>query len=129
MKVSTSLQAEGLTISGLVVDGAPIQSEHATVEVKPGSEARVDWLVAVTHAGEAKLKVEARGDKYADAMEKSFTVYEHGIEKFVSRSGKMRGGQRRRHSRYPAARRAEPRRLRFRSLPVWPSRCWMLCHT
>jgi hypothetical protein len=24
-------------------------------------------------------------------MEKSFTIYEHGIEKFVSRSGKMRG--------------------------------------
>ena len=24
-------------------------------------------------------------------MEKTFTVYEHGIEKFISRSGKMRG--------------------------------------
>jgi uncharacterized protein YfaS (alpha-2-macroglobulin family) len=51
----------------------------------------VDWLVAVTEAREAKLKVEARGDRYADAMEKTFTVYEHGVEKFVSRSGKMRG--------------------------------------
>ncbi len=34
---------------------------------------RVDWLVAVKHASEAKLKVEARGSKYADAMEKTFT--------------------------------------------------------
>src|SRR4030095_853946 len=34
---------------------------------------------------------EARADKYADAMEKTFTVYEHGVEKFISRSGKMRG--------------------------------------
>jgi hypothetical protein len=59
--------------------------------VKPGAEARVDWLVAVTTAGEAKLKVEARAVKFADAMERTFTVYEHGIEKFVSRSGKMRG--------------------------------------
>jgi len=45
----------------------------------------------VKHASEAKLKVEARGGKYADAMEKTFTVFEHGIEKFVTRSGKMRG--------------------------------------
>src|SRR6185503_15559236 len=43
------------------------------------------------HASEAKLRVEARGSKYADAMEKTFTIFEHGIEKFVSRSGKMRG--------------------------------------
>ena len=63
---------------------------QSTLEVKPGAEARVDWLVAVTAAGEARLKVESRGEKYADAMEKSYTVYEHGIEKFVSRSGKMR---------------------------------------
>ena len=45
----------------------------------------------MNHASEAKLKVEARGSKYADAMEKNFTVFEHGIEKFVTRSGKMRG--------------------------------------
>jgi len=61
------------------------------VQIKANSEARVDWLVDVKHASEAKLKVEARGGKYADAMEKTFTVFEHGIEKFVTRSGKMRG--------------------------------------
>ena len=117
LKVSTSLQAEGLTISRLLVDGAPIQSEHATVEVKPGSEARVDWLVAVTHAGEAKLKVEARGDKYADAMEKSFTVYEHGIEKFVSRSGKMRADGVAVALDIPAARRADTTTLTVQVAP------------
>src|SRR4029078_9697943 len=42
---------------------------------------------------DAKLKVVARGAKYADAMEKTFTVYEHGIEKFVARSGKLRGDE------------------------------------
>jgi len=47
--------------------------------------------VNVAQTGDAKLKVEARGEKYADAMEKTYAVYEHGIEKFVSRSGKMRG--------------------------------------
>jgi alpha-2-macroglobulin len=84
MRVSPALSAEGVTIQG--TRGAP-----QAVEVKPNSETRVDWQVAVTHASEAKLKVEARGTKYADAMEKSFTIFEHGIEKFVSRSGKMRG--------------------------------------
>src|SRR6266480_3173399 len=91
MRVAPSLNAEGLTVSGMVVDGQPVKGEQAPVEVKANSEARVDWLVNVAQAGDAKLKVEVRGGKYADAMEKSFTVYEHGIEKFVSRSGKMRG--------------------------------------
>lgn len=81
MSVRPALEAEGVTVSG----------EPATVEVKANSETRVDWRVDVTHASEARLKVEARGGQYADAMEKRFTIFEHGIEKFVSRSGKMRG--------------------------------------
>ena len=91
MRVAPKLDAEGLTVSGLIVEGKPVTGQAGPVEVKPNSETRVDWLVNVTHASEAKLKVEARGDKYADAMEKNFTIYEHGIEKFISRSGKMRG--------------------------------------
>lgn len=91
MRIASSLVAEGLTVSGIVVDGKPVKGEQGPVEVKANSEARVDWLVSVTHASDARLKVEARGDKYADAMEKTFTIYEHGIEKFISRSGKMRG--------------------------------------
>jgi uncharacterized protein YfaS (alpha-2-macroglobulin family) len=91
MQVMPSLHAEGLTVSGLLIDGKPVKGEQAPVEVKANDETRVDWLVSATSANEAKLKVEARADKYADAMEKTYTVYEHGIEKFVSRSGKMRG--------------------------------------
>jgi len=84
MRVSPALNAEGVTL----------QQANATqpaVEVKANSERRVDWQVVVTHASEAKLKVEARGAQFTDAMEKTFTIFEHGIEKFVSRSGKMRG--------------------------------------
>ncbi|HEX5889351.1 MAG TPA: alpha-2-macroglobulin family protein, partial [Pyrinomonadaceae bacterium] len=81
MSVKPAMQAEGVTVSG----------EPGIVEVKANSEARVDWRVDVTHASEARLKVEARGGQYADAMEKRFTIFEHGIEKFVSRSGKLRG--------------------------------------
>ncbi len=91
MTVTPALDAEGLSVTGLLIDGKPVNSMQAPVEVKANSETRVDWLVAVNHASEAKLKVEARGTKYADAMEKKFTIFEHGIEKFISRSGKMRG--------------------------------------
>ena len=91
MRVASSLAAQGLTVSGIIVDGKPVKGEQGPVEVKANSEARVDWLVNVAQTGDAKLKVESRGEKYADAMEKTYTVYEHGIEKFVSRSGKMRG--------------------------------------
>ncbi|HET8783117.1 MAG TPA: alpha-2-macroglobulin family protein, partial [Pyrinomonadaceae bacterium] len=85
MRVSPALTADGLTLQ-------QVNAKQPAVEVKANSETRVDWQVVVTHASEAKLKVEARGAKYADAMEKTFTIFEHGIEKFVSRSGKMRGG-------------------------------------
>ena len=84
MRVSPALTADGLTLQ-------QANPKQPAVEVKANSETRVDWQVVVTHASEAKLKVEARGAKYADAMEKTFTIFEHGIEKFVSRSGKMRG--------------------------------------
>lgn len=91
MTVSTSIAAQGVTVTGLVHDGVPVKGESGPVTVQPNSEARVDWRVAVNQPGDAKLKVIARGAKYADAMEKTFTVYEHGIEKLVSRSGKLRG--------------------------------------
>lgn len=91
VRVAPALHAEGLTVAGQIVGGRPLKDAAQPVEVKPNGEARVDWLVNVTHASDAKLKVEARGGTYADAMEKSFTIYEHGIEKFVARSGKLRG--------------------------------------
>ena len=91
MSVMPALNAEGLSVTGLLIDGKPVNSPQTPVEIKANSEARVDWLVAVKHASEAKLQVEARSTNYTDAMEKTFTVFEHGIEKFVTRSGKMRG--------------------------------------
>src|SRR6185312_4796954 len=59
--------------------------------VPANGEARADWVVKITEPGEATLKVTVRGGKYADAMEKSYTAYEHGIEKFIAKSGKARG--------------------------------------
>lgn len=117
MTVLPSLSAEGLTVSGLLVEGKPVESEQGRIEVKPGSETRVDWLVTVSHASEAKLKVEARGNEYADAMEKTYAVYEHGIEKFVSRSGKMRSAEVAVTLNIPHARRADSTTLSVQIAP------------
>src|SRR6266545_4318524 len=117
MHVDSSLTAAGLTVSGLVIDGKPAKGEQGPVDVKANSESRVDWLVAVREPGEAKLKVEARGEKFADAMEKTLTVYEHGIEKFVSRSGKMRAGSVAIKLDIPRERRPETTTLTVRIAP------------
>jgi uncharacterized protein YfaS (alpha-2-macroglobulin family) len=66
--------------------------EPATnLRVPANGESRADWPLKIAEPGEVKLKVTARGGKYADAMEKTFTAYEHGIEKFIAKSGKARG--------------------------------------
>lgn len=93
MTVAPSLNAEGVIVSGLVIDGKPVKGEQRSVAVAAKSEQRVDWLVSVPQPGNAKLKVTARSDKFADAMEKSFIVHEHGIEKFLAKAGKMRGDE------------------------------------
>jgi alpha-2-macroglobulin len=117
MTVMPALNADGLSVTGLLIDGKPVNSAQTPIEVKANSEARVDWLVAVNHASEAKLKVEARGSKYADAMEKNFTIFEHGIEKFVSRSGKMRGDSVAIKLDIPKERRADSTKLTVQIAP------------
>jgi alpha-2-macroglobulin len=64
----------------------------APLKVPANGEARADWVLKISQPGDVKLKVTAHGGDYADAMEKTITAYEHGIEKFISKSGKARGG-------------------------------------
>jgi hypothetical protein len=61
------------------------------VSVPANGEARADWKCEVKSPGEVKLKVTGRGGKYSDAMEKTYLAYEHGIEKFLTKAGKVRG--------------------------------------
>jgi uncharacterized protein YfaS (alpha-2-macroglobulin family) len=84
--------AETLTVTPQI-DAAGMELENAArspVSVRAGGEARVDWTVHPRKPGEIKLKVTGRGGRFSDAMEKSFTVYEHGIDKFLAVSGKSR---------------------------------------
>ncbi len=82
MPAKVSLDASGLDVAHV---DSPI-----TLTVPPNGETRADWTATVKSPGDVKLKVTAHNDKYADAMEKTFTAYEHGIEKFISKSGKTR---------------------------------------
>jgi uncharacterized protein YfaS (alpha-2-macroglobulin family) len=81
LKVSVELAAEGLEI----------KSQTVSLQVPANGSARADWRAQARKAGAAKLKVTARGGGFADAMEKPFPVYEHGIDKLVAKSGKVRG--------------------------------------
>ncbi len=98
--VRPSLDVEGLTLSGRV------NGDATTVDVPANGETRVDWAVVAEHAGPAMLRVTGRGGAHNDAMEKSFTVYEHGIDKLVARSGKLRGTEALVRLDLPSARRA-----------------------
>jgi uncharacterized protein YfaS (alpha-2-macroglobulin family)/tetratricopeptide (TPR) repeat protein len=91
LRVTPALDAKGVDVTALFENGKPVKGEVGPREVPANGEARQDWYVRVSSPGEAKLKVTARGSKFADAMEKTFPVYEHGIEKFISKSGKVRG--------------------------------------
>lgn len=89
--VQPNLLASGVVVTGLFKNGKAVKGEQGPVTVPANGEARVDWVVSATNAGEAKLKAMAGNKTYADAMENYYTIYEHGIEKFVAKSGKMRG--------------------------------------
>lgn len=118
LRATPELSAEGLTVSGLIVDGKLNHAgAPAPVEVKANGETRVDWLVNVEHAGAAKLKVTARGEKYSDAMENRFSVYEHGIEKFIAKSGKLRANEALVRLDIPAARKPESTQLTVNITP------------
>jgi hypothetical protein len=91
MSVKPTLDADGLVITGLVKNGKLVKGKVGTVKVPANSEVRIDWQVYVKRPGDARLRVTARGKNQSDAMEKTFIVHDHGIEKFIARSGKMRG--------------------------------------
>ena len=83
MTVQPALELGGV-LSNIKLDPA------AALKVPANGEARADWTLKISQPGDVKLKVTARGGGFADAMEKTFIAYEHGIEKFISKSGKTR---------------------------------------
>ncbi|HJQ40959.1 MAG TPA: MG2 domain-containing protein [Thermoanaerobaculia bacterium] len=81
MRVEPKLDVEGLTLN---------MTTNTPQLVPAHGEARYDWSVVADRPGPVKLRVSGRSARYADGMEKSFTVYEHGIDKLIARAGKTR---------------------------------------
>ncbi|MDD2709479.1 MAG: alpha-2-macroglobulin family protein [Verrucomicrobiae bacterium] len=95
----------------------PADARAATVKAPANGEARVDWILKPSRAGVAKLKVTARADACADAMEKSYEIHEHGIEKFAVKAGKVRGESALIKLEIPRERRKETTRLQVQISP------------
>ena len=94
MIVRPSLNAQGLKVLGYIDrSGKSVKGKIGPTKVPAHGERRVDWLVSVTQAGHAKIRVSAKSSQQGDAMEKSFIIHEHGVEKFLAASGKMRGSE------------------------------------
>ena len=93
LEVKNNLEADGLIISGTgIKDGMVEKGQRAgSVTVPANGEVREDWAIYVKNPGTARLKVTAISGKYSDAMEKSYPVHEHGIERFLTKAGKVRG--------------------------------------
>ncbi len=90
MTVRPELNAEGISVSARLQDGRKV-SKNAAVEIAAKGEQRVDWYVSAQRPGEARIRVTAAGKTHADAMEKTYRVHEHGVEKLIAKSGKMTG--------------------------------------
>jgi uncharacterized protein YfaS (alpha-2-macroglobulin family) len=93
LEVKNNLEADGLIISGVgIKDGMVVKGQRAaSVTVPANGEVREDWAIYVKNPGTARLKVTAISGKYTDAMEKTYPVHEHGIERFLTKAGKVRG--------------------------------------
>ena len=70
LDVTSKLEADGLVISGIHsgTNGIVKGEQAASVKVQPNGEARIDWAVSVLKSGTARLKVQAKGGQYGDAM-------------------------------------------------------------
>ncbi|HVT02538.1 MAG TPA: alpha-2-macroglobulin family protein [Thermoanaerobaculia bacterium] len=106
--INPSLDAQGIEVRGAT--GA------AAVTVPANGEKRVDWTVAATVPGSARLRVTGRGEE-SDAMERSIPIYDHGIERRLTRSGKTRGDDTIVSIDIPAARRKNGTRLVVQATP------------
>jgi uncharacterized protein YfaS (alpha-2-macroglobulin family) len=108
IKVNPSLDAEGITI----------KNRAQPISILARGEARVDWAADAMQPGRAKLKVTAIAGNHSDAMEKNFIVHEHGIEKFIAKSGKLRSDDFSIHLNIPKERKAGSTSL---SVDITPS--------
>ncbi len=83
VKVSLAMKGKTLTAEGAL---------ERTVEIGAKSEHRVDWLVKVRESGEAELMMKALCSQESDAMRMTFPVLSYGINKIVTETNVIHGG-------------------------------------
>ncbi len=112
-EVTAKLILTGDTLSCLVPD-------EVTIQVPSHGESRVDWRVKALKEGKATIQMQALTDEESDAMEMSFPVYVHGIEKRISISGHIPSTTKHKTFRItiPEERRKEASRLEIRYSPT-----------
>ncbi|MGI9430333.1 MAG: MG2 domain-containing protein [Bythopirellula sp.] len=90
------------------------------VEVEAGGEQRVDWRVKVAREGLATIRMSALTDTESDAMQLSFPVHVHGMQKTDSYTGVVRpsASSAQFSISIPEARRPEQTRLELRYTPT-----------
>ncbi|HTG45377.1 MAG TPA: alpha-2-macroglobulin family protein, partial [Verrucomicrobiae bacterium] len=108
LTMNVRLETEGI--------GQP-DNNSQSLWVQAGAEGRVNWTLHPSQAGEIKLKTQVRAGRFADAMERKLTVYEHGLEKFVAVSGKARIGDALARLDLPAERKAGSTSLTIQVTP------------
>jgi uncharacterized protein YfaS (alpha-2-macroglobulin family) len=92
MNASYESIIDGVDVLAVSVDGDAADATAARrVSVPANGEARIDWRIVVSRAGEARVQVTAKTDRFGDAMERTYPVHDHGIEKHIIKSGKVRG--------------------------------------
>jgi hypothetical protein len=90
---------QSMTVNTMLETAMPVNAprsaedryEKGNVTIPANGEMRVDWTAQPKDAGDVKLKVLATGADFSDAMEKTYPVYEHGVEKLLAKSGKVQG--------------------------------------
>ncbi|MFW5857882.1 MAG: alpha-2-macroglobulin family protein, partial [Planctomycetota bacterium] len=90
------------------------------VTVPAGGETRVDWRVRAAEEGEGVVRMKALTDEESDAMEQTFPVLVHGMEKLVPQCGLLRPDEEtaRITIDVPADRRVNESRLEVRYSPT-----------
>ena len=83
MKVQVSLDASGVSVRKA--------DSNRSVKIPAGGEKRVEWKLSAEKAGEATFVVKAWSGEASDGMERTIPVQEHGVERFLARSGRLDG--------------------------------------
>ncbi|HVF84571.1 MAG TPA: alpha-2-macroglobulin family protein, partial [Abditibacteriaceae bacterium] len=99
VKVALDL-GDGLKMNGgaatknvaLLPTSAMMDTPSGFITVKAGEETRINWLVNVTQDGTSKIKMTAQSDEESDAVEMSFPVMVHGVQRFANQSGILKDG-------------------------------------